>query len=363
MNKNHYCVIMAGGVGTRFWPMSRFAHPKQFIDILGVGKTLIRQTYDRFLNVCPPENIYIVTNKIYKQLILEQIPGISEAQILCEPMRKNTAPCIAYACYKIGQMNPNAQIVVAPSDHIILKEDVFTDIIRSGLKAAIDHDWLITLGIQPSRPDTGYGYIQYNPDFLYPAEKRLKKVKTFTEKPALEMAESFLKSGDFLWNSGIFIWSFSSISKAFEKHDPEMNYFFQEDMSKYNSPEENNYITLAYASCKSISIDYAVMEKAENVYVMCSDFGWSDLGTWGSLYEIRPKDENENALVGKNVILYDTKNCIINMPNEKLVVLHGLEDYIVAESDNILLVCKKNDEQQIRKFVNDVKLLKGDDFV
>lgn len=362
MNKNHYCVIMAGGVGTRFWPMSRDAHPKQFIDILGTGKTLIRQTYDRFLRVCPAENIYIVTNEIYKKLILEQIPGIKEEQILCEPMRKNTAPCIAYACYKIGQMNPDAQIVVAPSDHIILKEDLFAEIILSGLNAAQGHDWLITLGIKPSRPDTGYGYIQFA-EYDYPQDSRLKKVKTFTEKPALEMAEVFLNSGDFLWNSGIFIWSYQSIINAFEKHEPEMNYFFQEDLSKYNSPAESKYIKAAYASCKSISIDYAVMEKAENVYVLCSDFGWSDLGTWGSLYDIRKRDDNGNALMGKNVMLYDTKNCIINIPNEKLVVLHGLEDYIVAESDNILLICKKSDEQQIRRFVNDVKLTKGEDFI
>ena len=354
---------MAGGLGTRFWPMSRTSHPKQFIDILGTGQTLIQQTYNRFLSICKKDQIYIVTNEIYRALIKEQIPEITDKQILCEPARRNTAPCIAYACYKIARENPDANIVVAPSDHIILKEDSFTDIIKSALKASAKNDWLLTLGIKPSRPDTGYGYIQFNQDFNYEDEKRIKKVKTFTEKPVLEMAESFLQSGDFLWNAGIFVWSLKSILNAFEKHLPEINLLFKEGCSKLNTEKEAEFIKQTYTLCKSISIDYGVMEKADNVHVIRSDFGWSDLGTWGSLYETRTKNAEGNAVVGKNVMMYDSNNCIVNMPAEKLVVLQGLDDYIVVESDNILLVCKKSDEQLLRKFVNDVLIEKGEQFV
>ncbi|MFO7978140.1 MAG: mannose-1-phosphate guanylyltransferase [Bacteroidales bacterium] len=363
MDVNNYAVIMAGGVGERFWPMSRTSRPKQFIDILGTGKTLIHQTYERFVDICLPQNIFIVTNKKYKNLVMEQIPGIQEEQVICEPTRKNTAPCIAYAAYKIHAMNPNARIVVAPSDHIILREDIFRDIISKALDAAANKDWLLTLGITPSRPDTGYGYIQFMPEEVPNEDSSLKKVKTFTEKPVLEMAESFLKSGDFLWNSGIFIWSSKAIIESFEKYQPEISYVFREAMDIYNKPGEEAYMDVAYATCKSISIDYAIMEKAGNVYVFISDFGWSDLGTWGALYDVRKKDDNQNAVVGKNVMLYNSSNCVINVPEEKLVVLQGLEDYIVAESDNALLICQKSQEQQIRKFVNDIKLSKGQDFI
>lgn len=363
MDKNNYVVIMAGGVGERFWPMSRRTRPKQFIDILGTGKTLIRETYERFLNVCNRENIYIVTNQNYEQLVLDQIPSLDPEMVICEPTRKNTAPCIAYAAYKIHALNPQARIVVAPSDHIILKEAAFSGIIKSALKAAAQHDWLFTLGITPHRPDTGYGYIQFMEDSSYPDDPSLKKVKTFTEKPDLEMARSFLESGDFLWNSGIFIWSCRAIIDAFEKYQPEISFVFREAQGKYNTPEERPHMNKAYATCKSISIDYAIMEKAENVYVFISDLGWSDLGTWGSLFEVRPKDGEQNAVMGKNVMLYDSSQCIVNIPEEKLVVIQGLEDYIVAESDNVLLICKKTQEQQIRKFVNDIKLNKGEHFI
>jgi mannose-1-phosphate guanylyltransferase len=346
---------MAGGVGTRFWPMSKTSHPKQFIDILGSGKTLIQQTFDRFLKICPKENIYIVTNQIYKNLVLDQLQGISEKQVLCEPCRRNTAPCIAYANYKILQVNPDANIVVAPSDHIILKEDIFTDVILSAFEASSSNDWLLTLGIQPSRPDTGYGYIQFDKNITYKNDNRIKKVINFTEKPKLEKAKSFLESGDFLWNSGIFIWSLKSIMKAFYKYLPEVDAIFNEGISKYNTAEEEIFINKAYTVCQNISIDYGVMEKADNVYVLASDFGWSDLGTWGSLFDIRKKNEQGNSVVGKNVMMYDIKNCIVNMPKDKLVVLQGLDDYIVVENDDILLVCKKSDEQQIRQFVDDVK--------
>lgn len=363
MNKNQYCVIMAGGIGTRFWPMSRTSHPKQFIDILGTGQSLLQQTYFRFAKIIRKENIYIVTNEQYKKLIIDQIPGISEEQIVCEPSRRNTAPCIAYACYKINCLNKDANIVVAPSDHIIIKEEVFLEIISSALKATAANDWLLTLGIKPSRPDTGYGYIQFNEATTYQKDKRIKKVKIFTEKPVIEMAKQFLKSGDFLWNSGIFIWSVKNIIEAFEKYDPEIYSLFKEGIKKYNTPKEKSFIKDAYSVCRSISIDYAVMEKADNVYVLQSDFGWSDLGTWGSLYETRKKNKEGNAVVGKNVMIYDSKNCIVNMPGEKLVVLQGMHDCIVVESDGILLVCKMADEQQIRKFVNDVKVEKGEQFV
>jgi len=289
MNKNDYCVIMAGGIGTRFWPISRSSHPKQFIDILGTGQTLLQQTYNRFIRICKKENIYIVTNEIYKNLILQQIPDISEDQIVCEPSRRNTAPCIAYSCYKIYIKNPDANIVVSPSDHIIIKEDAFVEVIHAGLKASATNDWLLTLGIKPSRPDTGYGYIQFNKDIASGEEKRIKKVKTFTEKPALEMAKSFLLSGDFLWNSGIFIWKAKNILSAFEIYLPEIASIFKEGEKKYNTSKEKSFITNAYAICRSISIDYGIMEKADNVYVLQSDFGWCDLGTWGSLYETRTK--------------------------------------------------------------------------
>lgn len=354
---------MAGGIGTRFWPMSRITRPKQFIDILGTGKSLLQQTFERFLGICRRENIYIVTNELYKDLVIKQIEGISEDQILCEPSRRNTAPCIAYACYKILDIDPDANLVVAPSDHIILKEDTFAEVIQSALKASAENDWLLTLGIKPSRPDTGYGYIQFNEDIIYEKDSRIKKVKTFTEKPILEIAKSFIKSGDFLWNSGIFIWSLKNILVAFETHLPLINNIFKEGIGKYNTTEENKFIKEAYTVCKNISIDYGIMEKAENVYVLSSDFGWSDLGTWGSLHDTINKNESGNAIIGNSVMVYDSKNCIVNMPDEKLVVMQGLEDYIVVESDNILLICRKKDEQQIRQFVNDVKVEKGDKYI
>lgn len=354
---------MAGGVGSRFWPMSRTSHPKQFMDILGTGKTLLQQTYNRFLKLCPKENIYIVTNDSYVDLIKEQIKGIDFKNILSEPARKNTAPCVAYACYKIAQINSDAVTVIAPSDHLITKEDTFVKAIKACFLKAKSEDCLVTLGIRPSRPDTGYGYIQFVESDIKEKDKRIKKVKTFTEKPDLEMAKFFLKSGDFLWNSGIFVWTVKNVIKAFEKHCAELDSIFKEGNSIYNTPKEAAFIVKAYSSCKNISIDYAIMEKADNVYVRSSIIGWSDLGTWGSLYDHVNKDGNKNAIVGKNVMIYNSKNCIVNVPKDKLVIMQGLEDYIVVESDGILLICKKEDEQQIRTFVNDVKIAKGDKFV
>ena len=353
---------MAGGIGSRFWPMSRTSHPKQFLDILGTGRTLLQQTYDRFLPLCPKENIYIVTNGDYTELVSQQLPELKEYQILSEPARKNTAPCAAYASYKIGSMNPDASIVVAPSDHLITKEDTFVKAIKSCIIKTREEDCLATLGIKPTRPDTGYGYIQFH-ETEWKYDKRLKKVKTFTEKPNLEMAKFFIESGDFLWNSGIFIWSFQSFKKALEKHLPETAAIFKEGMTKYNTPHEKEFIEQAYLQCPSISIDYAIMEKAENVYVRASAIGWSDLGTWGSLYANSKKDGKKNVVVGKNVMFYDSSHCIVNVPADKLVVIQGLEDYIVVDSDNILLICRKDDEQQIKTFVNDVKIKKGEKYV
>lgn len=363
VNNDYYCVIMAGGIGARFWPMSRSSHPKQFIDILGTGSTLIQQTFKRLTRLCPPENILIVTNGIYKELVMSQLPEISEDQVLCEPMRRNTAPCIAYANYKIYKKNPDASVVVAPSDHIILNEDEFVNTLQSALKAASENDWLLTLGIKPSRPDTGYGYIQYNEGLVYQADDEIRKVKTFTEKPNQELAETFLESGDFLWNSGIFVWSLKSIMNSFRENLSEVDALFSKGIEVYNTPDEEAFISETYPVCENISIDYGVMEKAENVYVRISDFGWSDLGTWGSLHDIRDKDEENNAIKGENVMMYNSNDCIINMPDDKLVVINGLKDFIVVEEDGTLLICPKSDEQQIRKIVDDVKTDKGEEFV
>ncbi len=360
---HHYAIIMAGGVGTRFWPMSTTQKPKQFLDILGTGETLLQQTYRRLLKICDPENIYVVTSNTYETLVSEQLPGISKDNILCETARKNTAPCVAFASYKIHKRDPKAITIVAPSDHFIKKEDTFEKAIKSCFEKAESQDCLITLGIKPTRPDTGYGYIQFVNSDTREKDKRIKKVKTFTEKPDSEMAESFVESGDFLWNSGIFIWSTESIIKAIETHDPELANVFKEGWDVYNTPKEQEFIDRAYATCKNISIDYSVLEKADNVYVRSSILGWSDLGTWGSLYTHIDKDENKNALVGKNIVTYDCNNCIVQVPKDKLVVLQGLEDYIVVESEGVLMICKKQDEQQIRNFVNDVKVKKGEKYV
>lgn len=354
---------MAGGVGTRFWPMSRSNHPKQFIDVLGTGHTLLQSTFLRCLQICAAKNIYVVTNESYKSMVIEQLPEIPEENILCEPARKNTAPCIAYATWRIHSKDPKAVMCVAPSDHLIAKEVTFVKAIKSCMTKAAAEDCLITIGIRPTRPDTGYGYIQFREPEGPVKDKRIKMVKTFTEKPDLDMANFFLRSGDFLWNAGIFVWSAQSIMKAFKNLTPEMTQIFNEGNGKWNTPAEPEFLKDAYSRCKNISIDYAIMEKAKNVYVRASIIGWSDLGTWGSLYTHIKKDAKQNAVVGKQVMLYDTNNCIVHVPKDKLVLIEGLDDYIVVESDNILLICKKTDEQQIRKFVNDVKVAKGDRFV
>ncbi len=343
--------------------MSRTAHPKQFIDVLGNGETLLQATFNRSVHICSPENIFVVTNESYLSLVKKQLPELPEENILCEPARKNTAPCVAYATWKIFNLNPDAVMVVAPSDHLIAKEATYVKAIRSCMKKAAGEDCLITIGIRPTRPDTGYGYIQYVEADPPQKDKRIKKVKTFTEKPDLEMAKFFMQSGDFLWNAGIFVWSAKSIMNAFENLMPEMAQIFNEEKKIWNTKNEKAFLKDAYGRCKNISIDYAIMEKAKNVFVRASIIGWSDLGTWGSLYTHINKDENGNAVVGKQVMLYNSKNCVVHVPKDKLVLIEGLEDYIVVESDNILLICKKQDEQKIRTFVNDVKLAKGDKFI
>ncbi len=352
---------MAGGIGSRFWPMSRTSQPKQFLDILGTGETLIQQTFRRLKRICPEQNIYIVTNDIYRDLVNEQLPGLTPEQVICEPSRKNTAPCIAYANQKIALKNPNANIVVAPADHLILKEDEFVRVINLALSYTEKDDCLVTLGITPSRPDTGYGYIQFDSNHAS-IDNEIKKVKTFTEKPDLDLAKQFIESGEFCWNSGMFIWSLKSINNAFDKLLPQMNQQFKDGANIYNTPQEADFIQKTYSVCKNISIDYGIMEKSTNVFVISADIGWSDLGTWGSIYTHLPLDENNNAIVGNGVMMYDSANNIVNVPKDKLVVLQGLDDYIVVESDNILLVCKKQDEQKIKQFVNDIKLTKDDSF-
>ncbi len=364
MQNHNYCVIMAGGVGSRFWPLSRTSNPKQFLDILGTGKSLLKQTSDRFKQIMPADHIYIVSNSEYAELIKEQLPEIPESNILLEPQRRNTAPCIAYAAFRIKKRDPHANMVVAPSDHLIMDENEFLRVIRNGLDFVRENDALLTIGIPPNRPETGYGYIQLDQGNKIENNNVLfNKVKTFTEKPDLKLAKVFLESGEFFWNSGIFFWSLSTILSAFGKYLPEISTAFSEGFDLYETLEEKSYIETTYAECKNISIDYGIMEKSDKVFVLTAEFGWSDLGTWGSLYEQSIKDQNENSLIGTNIFLYDTKQSLIKVRGEKLVVLQGLEDFIVVDSEDVLLVCKKGEEQRIKNFVNDVKLEKGDLFI
>ncbi|HEX6890251.1 MAG TPA: mannose-1-phosphate guanylyltransferase [Chryseolinea sp.] len=349
MNKNLFVVLMAGGVGVRFWPYSRNSKPKQFLDVLGTGKTLLQSTIDRFLPVCPVENIYVVTHDEHADLVKEQLPQLGADQILAEPMRKNTAACIAYASYKIAQKNADAIIVVTPSDHLILMEEEFQDVIKKAADQAKSQDKLITLGIPPSRPETGYGYIQYHTDKTF-----AKRVKTFTEKPELSLAKKFIESGDFVWNSGIFIWGVKAIIDAFHQYLPEMAEVFDDIKAKLGTGEEKEAILGAYSQCKNISIDYGIMEKAQNVYVGLGTFTWSDLGSWASIHEISHKDENNNV-INANAQTYETRNCIIKGSPDKLIVVQGLNGYLVGEFGNVVIVCEKDREEQFRRFVNDVK--------
>lgn len=362
--KNNFCVIMAGGIGSRFWPLSKAQRPKQFLDILGMGRTLLQQTFDRFRKIMPEDHIFIVSNLEYKEIIVEQLPEIPVENILLEPLRRNTAPCIDYANFRIRQKDPDANIVVAPSDHLILKEEEFLRSVNQGLDFVASRDALLTMGIVPSRPETGYGYIQSIQKEVPGFETTgLRKVKTFTEKPDLALARVFIESGDFYWNAGIFFWSMKSIMHSFETFLPEIHSLFQEGEALYGTGKEADFIQRTYSNCRNISIDYGIMEKAENVYVLISDFGWSDLGTWGSLYEQLAKDEDHNSVTGKHVFMYDSRGNIVNVQDDKLVVLQGLEDYIVVQNDNIILVCRRDEEQKIKHFVNEVKTEIGEEML
>ncbi len=354
--KNNYVVIMAGGVGSRFWPYSRKNFPKQFHDVLGIGQSLLQLTAQRFDSICLPENIYVVTNSQYKSLVKEQLPYLSDDQILLEPEGRNTAPCIAYASYKIHQKNPDASIVICPSDHIILKENTFKEKIETAITVANEGGNLVTLGITPTRPDTGYGYIQFEKSDL-----KSKEVKRFAEKPSLEIAKVFVSNGDYVWNAGIFVWKSSTIITAFNQYLPQIGEVFEEAKEVFYTKKEQEYINSNFSRCDEISIDYGIMEKAKNVYVILSDIGWSDLGTWKSLYEVKDKDQNGNVVDG-DVILYNTTDSIIKTPKDKLVVINGVKNLIVAEYDGVLLICNKDDEQKVKNLVGDVKKIKGEGY-
>ena len=354
MINNNYAVIMAGGIGSRFWPVSTSKMPKQFLDILGTGETLLQQTYRRLLDVCPESQILIVTNKRYKNICIDQLPNINEENILCEPHRRNTAPCIAYASFKIYNKNKKANIIVSPSDHLITNESEFNRIVRSCLNLCEKFKGLFTLGIKPSRPETGYGYIQYNEEIIS-FNSEIKKVKTFTEKPGLELANKFLDSGDFLWNSGMFLWSVEAILNEFSQLLPEIYDLFHKGNKFYNTDLEDRYIEKIYSRCKNISIDYGVLEKSHSVYVYPSDFGWSDIGTWISLSDHIRKDKNNNALISSQALLYDSSNNIIKLSDDKLCLIKGLEGYIVVDTEKALLICKKEDEQNIKNLIPDVQ--------
>ena len=354
MNKDNYAVIMAGGIGSRFWPMSREEFPKQFLDILGTGKTLIQQTFHRLKKICPKENILVLTNIKYRDLCLEQLPELDVDNIICEPTMRNTAACIAYASFKIYALNTKANIIVAPSDHLILQEENFLSIVNNCLEVVSKHDILLTLGITPSRPETGYGYIQYTSESLQSFDK-IFKVKTFTEKPNQELAINFLNSGDFLWNSGMFIWSVKSIILAFRKHLRDIYEIFEDGKNFFNTNQEKEFIDRVYPGCKNISIDYGIMEKSNNVYVVPSEFGWSDLGTWGALSNHVKLDDNGNAIQGNNTVLYHSSDNIVKFPNDKLVILYGLNGFIVVENEGELLICKRDDEQEIKNIVSQLK--------
>ncbi len=354
---------MAGGVGSRFWPLSRTVMPKQFLDILGTGRTFIQQTFDRFAKIIPHENFLVVTSVKYKDLVKEQLPELSDKQILLEPLRRNTAPCLAYAANKIKSHSPHANIIVTPSDHLILKEEEFISQLENGLEFVAQKNALLTLGIKPNRPETGYGYIQVKKRKEFNNLDNLYKVKTFTEKPDEEMAKIFVESGEFYWNSGIFISTLDTMLESFQQHLTELALKFETGRKFLNTSSEEPFIKKTYSECQSISIDYGIMEKAKNVYVLTADFGWSDLGTWGSLYENKTKDPSGNVIEGDNILVYDAKNCVIDISGEKIAVIQGLDGYIVAESNETLMICRREDEDQIKKFVTDVRIKKGDTLV
>ena len=360
MNKNNYVAIMAGGIGSRFWPMSRTNFPKQFLDILNTGKTLIQSTFDRFAAFIPVENIYIVTSDTYKEIVMEQLPLLNPDNILCEPSRKNTAPCVAYISYKLSQLNPDANLICAPADHLILEPEKFQQTCLSALEFTANIKALLTLGIKPTNPNTGYGYIQFE---QLAVSENVFKVKTFTEKPDRDLAKTFVASGDFLWNAGIFVWQIKNIIKAFETFLPELHELFLNELESFNTEDEGNAIDRIYPQCVNISIDYGIMEKADNVYVIPASFGWSDLGTWASAYDTIEKDYLENAVAGNNVMIIDATKNMVHADNKKLILLQGLEDFIVVDTKDVLLICKKDKEQEIKEYVAEVKRNKGEKYI
>ena len=352
---------MAGGIGSRFWPLSTSKKPKQFLDVLGIGKSLLRLTFERMLNTVPKDQIYILTNTTYLSLVLDQLPEISEKQVLCEPLRKNTAPCIAFAASKILKINPQATLIVTPSDHLILNQTRFNEIIQTAIKVANESQQLVTLGIAPTRPDTGYGYIEFTKDKAIQKGEATHVIQ-FCEKPDLETAQKFLSAGNFYWNAGIFVWRADVILKSLSDFQPKLHALFTSNLSVYDSANENKFILHAFSECEDISIDFAVMEHAKNVSVVLSDFDWSDLGTWGSLNEHLKKDKNNNAIIGENVFVINSENCLVNMPDNKLVLIDGLKDYIVVESDNMLMILKNSNEQDLKKYLKQMEEAKSQFF-
>ncbi len=348
----NFAVIMAGGVGSRFWPISRTDNPKQFLDILGTGKTLIQMTYDRLIHLFDPKNIFIVTNEGYFDLVKQQLPDVLHGNILLEPALKNTAPCIAYSVYKIYAQHPNACITILPSDHLITDEHSFLEKIKEGISFVTNNEAIVTLGIHPTRPDTGYGYIQFLTEEV---DMNIFKVKTFTEKPTLEIAETFIQSGDFLWNAGIFMSSAKTWIDAFEKYLPEIHDLFKAGKKFYNTPQESEYISRSYPLCSTISIDFGIIEKAKNVYVIPSSFGWSDLGTWRSVKELVPSNDDGNVIIGQNIINRETQNCFVYNSSGGLIVLQGVRDLMVVESDDAIMICHIDHEQEVRLIVSDIK--------
>ncbi|WP_459211023.1 mannose-1-phosphate guanylyltransferase [Aquimarina rhabdastrellae] len=357
MSKNYYAILMAGGIGSRFWPVSTSEFPKQFHDMLGTGETLIQRTFKRLAKLIPEENIFILTNERYNDLVLEQLPQIAQRQVVTEPAMRNTAPCILYASMKIQKENPDAVMVVAPSDHWIEDEDAFIVNLEHSFKACSQEDMLMTLGIKPTFPNTGYGYIQYEA-----VENAIKKVSQFTEKPDYDTAKKFLAEGNYLWNAGIFIWSVTSILKAFKEYQDEMTSLFAKGEIQYNTAEEKSFIDEHYPQAENISIDYAILEKASNVYVLPATFDWNDLGTWGSLYDKLDKQEGNNAVVNARVLLEDAEGNMIRTANNKVVVVDGLKDYIVVDKEDVLLIYPKAKEQDIKKVLTNVKTTYGDKY-
>lgn len=359
INRHRYCVIMCGGVGSRFWPYSREDRPKQFIDFLGTGRSLLQMSYDRILSVVAPENIIVVTNARYAALVKEQLPQVKETNILLEPARRNTAPCIAWAAWHIAAMDPQASMIVTPSDHLITREAEFVESVVHGFEFVENRDALLTLGIRPTRPETGYGYIQVGNSVA----ENINEVKTFTEKPNLELAKVFVESGEFFWNSGIFIWSAASIKKSLSQHAPDIARIFESGEDTFNTPRETAFIEKNFPGCMGISIDFAVMEKASNVFVECVSFGWNDLGTWSALYDNSPRNRQGNVTQRCNVLAYNSSGNIFAVNGEKLIVVDGLKDYIVADAGDVLLICPKSEEQRIKNMVNDAKVNFGDKYL